>query len=157
MSGDWLTDERVGELLREAKAKGAEFDPLLLAALMEIRQRRSWGSTAAPPARKAQFSEATLAWAKGALEFAIQNLYDDPYGYVGDGDRDQDRELAALEAWEELEAVAAELGAETVAEVAARCATQYERDRMEKLLARGRWAKSRAAGEAVETEEQEAL
>lgn len=153
MSDDaWLPDERVAELLKEAKVKGDEFDPLLLAALLEIRQRRSWGRTPAPPPRQAQSSERLLEWAKTALEHDIQNLYDDPYGLgYAEG---QSPELAVLEEWEVLEGVAGELGLD-ITEVAARCAHGYERDRMEKILASARWAKAQT--EPNEPEELEAL
>lgn len=152
MSDDtWLTDERVAELLKEEKAEKGRLHPEMLAALLEIKQRRSWGRTAPAPARPAQFSEGTTRWARAALETGIQNLYDDPYGVAGEG-----RELAVLEAWEELVAAAAELGLEA-GEVAGRLATAYEQERMEKILSSGRWARSQVAGEPPQPEELEAL
>lgn len=150
--GDWLDDDRVAELLKEAKAKGDEFDPLLRAALLEIKQRRSWGKTPAPPPRQAQFSETALAWARSSLEHDVQNLCDDPYG-IG-YEEGESPELAVLAEWELLEAVAAELQVD-LEEVFRRVALPYEQDRMEKILASARWAKRQVA--PAEPEDVEAL
>lgn len=153
MSDDtWITDERIAELLKQEKAEPGRLHVEQVAALMEIKQRRSWGRTAAPPARPSQFAEQTLLWARAALEFDIQNLYDDPYGVGG-----ENRELGVLEEYELLLAVAAELGSDLAA-IAGRCATEYERGRMEKILAAGRWAQGQAEGEPTAApEELEAL
>ena len=148
----WISDERLAELLKREKTEPGFMHAEQLTALMEIKQRRSWGRTAAPPARPSQFAEQTLLWARAALEFDIQNLYDDPYGVAGEG-----RELAVLEEYELLLAVAAELGSDLAA-TAGRCASEYERGRMEKILAAGRWAQGQAEGEpTAEPEELEAL
>lgn len=158
MSGaaeEWLTDERLAELLKEAKEKGDEFDPLLRAALLEIRQRRSWISTPAPPPRQARFSEDTFGWARSCFEHDVQNLCDDPYGVAGPDD-DRGREVAVLEEWELLEAVAAELQVD-LEEVFRRVALPYEQHRMEKILASARLARGPAAAEAASSEDVEAL
>lgn len=150
----WLTDERITEILKQEKAEPGKLHPEQVAALMEIRQRRSWGRTAAAPARKTEFTKETLAWARTSLEHDIQNLCDDPHG-IG-YEPGESRELAVLEEWEFLEAVAAELKID-LEEVFRRVALPYEQDRMEKILASGRWAKSQVAAKPPQPEELEAL
>lgn len=147
----WLTDERLAELLKQEKIEPGGLPPEHLTALLEIKQRRSWGRTAAAPARKTEFPKEVLVWARASLEFDIQNLYDDPYGVAGES-----KELGVLEEWELLEAVAAELGVDLAA-TASRCASEYERGRMEKILAAGRWARGQADQPTAEPEELEAL
>jgi len=147
----WITDERLAEILKQEKVEPGRLHPEQLAALMEIRQRRSWGRTSAAPARKTEFTKEVLVWARASLEFDIQNLYDDPYGVGGES-----KELGVLEEYELLETVAAELGVDLAA-TAGRCALEYERGRMEKILAAGRWARGQADQPTAEPEELEAL
>ena len=148
-----LSDDQVTELLGQADAAPDTFDPTLRAALLEIHIRRLGDKVPTPPQRQAAgMAGPTLAWARQALETAIENLYDDPYGVVDE--RGEGREISVLEAWDEYAAIGAELQVD-LKEVAGRLASEYERGRMEKILESGRWAKTQVAGS--EPEEAEAL
>ena len=150
MSEGRLSDDQVAELLRQAEAADT-FDPTLRAALLEIHIRRLGDKVPTPPQRQAAgMTGPTLAWARQALETAIENLYDDPYGVVDE--RGPGREIAVLEAWDEYATIGVELQV-SITEVAGRLNTEYERGRMEKILEAGRWAKSQVAGSAPEEAE----
>lgn len=145
-----LSDERVDELLAAAKADPASVDLALLSALLEVQARRLGDRTPAPPPRPGgSFSEQTLQWMRDCLENDVQMLYDDPHGVAYE--KGESPEIKVLESWEELVAVATELKADFL-EIVNRVATDYERERMDKILGSGRWARDQVAGE-----EQEAL